>query len=413
MSNTYAIASAKGGVGKTTTVANLGAALATAGEDVAVVDADIGMANLADTLGLDPDGATVHDVLAGTVALENALYEGADGLTILPGSAALEDYRTVNLDGLADVLATLGEDHEYVLVDTGAGLNHDAVVPLEIVDEVILVSTPQPQALGDTDKTRSLVERLGGTVAGLVLTRAGPTATADAVEATVVGRTPDDSATEEAVSAGEPVVSFAPASPAADAYRRLVAALFEVDLTAPETEKDPVESTADDAGAAEATAGDAKNSGTDTPDIEDETLTAADTDAASVADAEPAGEATTDSEVDASQVDPAPADAEADPAEVAADTPEAGPSADDAASADGVADTEDPDESPDDEEDKPASVGPHRSEDVPVSEAEPNIDSPTGIDRSLGEDDVDESDTSSQSTSDSSSKGFLSRLLGR
>ncbi|MGM0592806.1 MAG: AAA family ATPase, partial [Halobacteriota archaeon] len=151
MGRVYAVASAKGGVGKTTTVAALGTTLAAAGFDVVAVDADLGMANLADALGIDPDGPTIHDVLSDEAAVAAAIYDGPAGLAVLPGSIDLDDFRDVDPAGLGDVLDSLSS-YDFVLVDTGAGLSHDTVLPLALSDEVILASTSLSTALGDTEK---------------------------------------------------------------------------------------------------------------------------------------------------------------------------------------------------------------------------------------------------------------------
>lgn len=445
MSTTYAIASAKGGVGKTTTVANIGTTLAAAGEDVAVVDADVGMANLARTLGIDPDEATLHDVLAGTAALEDALYRGPEGVTVLPGSEELTDYRSAALGNLDDVLATLENDYDFVVVDTGAGLSHDAALPLEIVDEVLLVSTPQPQALGDTDKTRGLVERLGGTVAGLVLTRATSDATAERVGAEIVGRIPADPAVDEAVIAGDPVVSFAPGSPAASAYRRLVTDVFGVDASesVPEAElnaesdsgeasaaggdmetdaaEETVKPDAAEVEAAEADT-DGEPTGADTTDADAtvgdgeteretaETATVAEqseaaTDANEAADPDEApSETTADSDETAGSDGTGDAEETAEPEE-AAESGESGGSddadTDEETEADDAAEAIDAAEPADD---KPTSVGPRRTEDVPVSEAEPDTEATGEVESPLA--------TTSEK-SETESKGFFRRLLGR
>jgi septum site-determining protein MinD len=236
MRRVYAVASGKGGVGKTTTVANLGAALAAAGHETAVVDADLGMGNLAGVLGIDPDaGPTVHDVLSGAAGVADAVREGPVGLSVVPASDDLDDFAAADPANLSTLLD--GIDAETVLIDTSAGLSHDSVEPLRIADEVLLVSTPERGALGDTAKTREVVGRFGTTVAGAVLTRTTPetdTATAGArLDAPIRGTIPDDPAVSTAAQAGEPLVVAAPDAPVTDAYRRLGADLTGDDSIVP------------------------------------------------------------------------------------------------------------------------------------------------------------------------------------
>ena len=231
MGRVYAVASGKGGVGKTTTTVNLGAALAAAGHEVAVVDADLGMANVAGAFGveLEPSAATVHDVLAGEASVADATYEGAGGVSVVPGSDDVTAFARSDPEGLDDLLDALS-DYDFVLLDTGASLTHVTVRPLAIADEVLLVSTTERAALGDTDRTREVTNRVGGSVVGAVLTRVDPanpnaeevTATLDAKVLEVV---PEDPAVGESMAAGEPLELRAPQSQAAAAYRRLAALL--------------------------------------------------------------------------------------------------------------------------------------------------------------------------------------------
>ncbi|MFB6154847.1 MAG: cell division ATPase MinD [Haloferacaceae archaeon] len=225
MGTVFTVASAKGGVGKTTTTASLGTTLAAAGHDVVAVDGDIGMANLATVLGLDPDGPTLHAVLSGDADVEDAIYEGPDGLAVVPGSTDIDDFRKANATALGDVVARLRE-YDYVLLDTGAGLSHDNALPLGLADEVVLVSSPEPPALIDTDKTRQLADRLDAHVRGLVLTRITENVTFEVpdqvnLDVPVLARIPHDAAVVEAFAARKPLCTHAPESAAALAYREL------------------------------------------------------------------------------------------------------------------------------------------------------------------------------------------------
>lgn len=227
----YAIASGKGGVGKTTTTVNLGTALAGAGERVAVIDADLGMANLAGFVSLEPDSATLHDVLAGRATIDEATYRLADNIVGVPSGSSLDGYSKTSPEGLADVVETLRKTVHYVLLDVGAGVSHETVLPLGLADGVIVVTVPEPAAVRDAEKTIELTDRAGGSVEGLVVTRTRPAGDVDPeriaeeLDIPLLGTIPEDRAVRESIYAGTPLVVHAPRCPAAAAYRRIAADL--------------------------------------------------------------------------------------------------------------------------------------------------------------------------------------------
>ena len=412
MATVYAVASSKGGVGKTTTTVNLGTTLASAGLSVAVVDGDLGMANLGDALGVDPDGATLHDVLAGDAAVEDAVYEGPEGLAVVPGDTSIDGFRAAEPENLSDVLGGL-DDCDYVLVDTGAGLSHDTVLPLGLADEVVLVSTTERDSLTDTDKTRQVVERLGGTTRGVVLTCVDPDdpnaeEVAERLATDVIDAVPVDPVVRESMRRAEPLSGYAPDSPAASAYRALATELTGESIPTPDAVA--AESTATGAGVSEtAETGAEDTAAAETGDADAETETA-DADALVESDetnddtgstAEP-GDADEPEDVDADE--PEDVDAEED----GIDEP-SGLTDDDALAADTepsddplAANGADPgDEQSDEDADDPVFTT------SLVEEAEPSTDdadeSEAANDTELVEGDEEE---------DGEEKGFFGRLLG-
>ncbi|MDZ7701377.1 MAG: P-loop NTPase [Halobacteriales archaeon] len=225
-----AVASGKGGVGKTTTVVNLGVVLRRAEHSVVLVDADLGMANLGPMLGISGE-PTLHDVLAGTASLEEALVEEAPGFAVLPGSDSLTDYPSADPRNLGDVLESLAEEFDFVLVDTGAGMSHEDVLPLGLADRVVLVASPDPAAIGDTRKTAELAGLARGDIAGLVVTKADEGTDAAEVAAQVgvdlLGVIPYDVTVRKSTASGRPLEAVDTETPAAVAYRALADTLVD------------------------------------------------------------------------------------------------------------------------------------------------------------------------------------------
>ncbi|WP_181686335.1 MinD/ParA family ATP-binding protein [Halorhabdus salina] len=228
----FTIAGGKGGVGKTTTAVNVGVALQEAGHDVAVVDADLGMANLAAMLDVEYDHS-LHEVLAEDATVSDTLTGAPGDITVVPGEQSLEAFADADPAKLNKVIRTLINAYDAVLIDTGAGLSHEATVPLGLADSVVLVTTPDSVAIGDANKTADLAARVDGKVIGSILTRAtGPEdikAVAAEIQHDMLAVIPDD---PEATTR-EPHVINAPDSPAAAAYRRLAASLKRVLLGEP------------------------------------------------------------------------------------------------------------------------------------------------------------------------------------
>ncbi|WP_436928688.1 MinD/ParA family ATP-binding protein [Halosimplex halobium] len=221
------VAGGKGGVGKTTTAVNVGAAMEEEGYDVVVVDADLGMANLGAMLGVEPE-TSIHQVLAGGRAVSDALTDVQGGITIIPGEQSLEAFADADPAKLKKVIKTLRNAYDVVLIDTGAGLSHETTVPLGLADGVVLITTPDDVAVGDAIKTAELAERVDGEVIGTVLNRTTTEtdveAIADRFDSKLLAVVPDDIE----ATADEPLVLNAPASPAADAYVRLTEHLIGI-----------------------------------------------------------------------------------------------------------------------------------------------------------------------------------------
>lgn len=212
------VTSGKGGVGKTTTTANIGVALARRGRRVAVIDGDIGLRNLDVVMGLENRVVynLVH-VVRGAVEAERALIRDkrVPGLMMLAADQH-SDKDDVSPDEMRDVCEALRAHVDYVLVDSPAGIEQGFRNALAPADEVILVTTPEVSSVRDADRVIGLVEAAGKPPPRLVLNRVKADLVArgdmmttedvlDILHIDLLGVVPDDTAIIAATNRGEPV----------------------------------------------------------------------------------------------------------------------------------------------------------------------------------------------------------------
>ncbi len=233
-----AVASGKGGTGKTNLAVNLALAFREQGQPVLLVDADVGLANADLVLGVEPRLHLGH-VLGGQVRLADALVSGPLGLRLLPGGTALEDLAFL---GPAHVLSLLNQltaevpAGDLVIVDVGAGLSPLVRSLLCAVTEVLVVTTPEPTAVADAYATMKVLAReRPETVVYLVVNQAEGPAEAREVSRTLarvarrylgmtvteLGFVPRDPCVPRSVREKRPFLLAAPRSPASRAVREL------------------------------------------------------------------------------------------------------------------------------------------------------------------------------------------------
>lgn len=217
-------------MGKTTITVNLGISLALLGRETYILDADIGMANMALILGMDDVPVTLHEVLAGKADIEDAIYEGPGGVKIVPSGISLQGFQQADPDKLRDVMHQLVDKCEYLLIDAPSGISKEGVVPLSVADEVILIVNPELASMADALKTKILCEVMGGRVYGAILNRAGLEHTElrsqsveDVLGVRVIDVIPEDASVRRASAYKNPCVLKYPNSEASRAFKRIAA----------------------------------------------------------------------------------------------------------------------------------------------------------------------------------------------
>jgi len=153
------VTSGKGGVGKTTSAAAIATGLALRGKKTVVIDFDVGLRNLDLIMGCER--RVVYDlvnVIQGEAGLNQALIRDkrVDNLFILPASQT-RDKDALTQEGIAEVLAKLREDFDYILCDSPAGIESGAQLAMYFADEAIVVTNPEVSSVRDSDRILGLL----------------------------------------------------------------------------------------------------------------------------------------------------------------------------------------------------------------------------------------------------------------
>ncbi|MDG0813703.1 MULTISPECIES: septum site-determining protein MinD [Cohnella] len=233
MGEAIVVTSGKGGVGKTTTSANVGTALALMGKKVCMIDTDIGLRNLDVVMGLE--NRIIYDLIdvaEGRCRLNQALVKDKrfDELYMLP-AAQTKDKNDISPDQVRKIVEELKPDFDYVIIDCPAGIEQGFRNAIAGADHAIVVTTPENAAVRDADRVIGLLEKTNISQPKLIINRIRPNLlkSGDMLEVDdiiqvlaidLIGIVPDDEDVIKAANQGEPTV-MNPNSRAAMAYRNV------------------------------------------------------------------------------------------------------------------------------------------------------------------------------------------------
>ncbi|MBE0517329.1 MAG: AAA family ATPase [Methanophagales archaeon] len=168
----YAVASGKGGVGKTIFALNAGAALSEMGLKTLIIDCDIAMANLGQVVNVDSKTEySLHEVLASEVNSGDAINHTSYGLDVILSSVSLVGFLEADMEKLSEVLKDVVERYDFILLDTATGLSQESLIPIMVCDEVILIVNAEFPSIVDAQKMRLIAESMGKRVRGVVINR--------------------------------------------------------------------------------------------------------------------------------------------------------------------------------------------------------------------------------------------------
>lgn len=243
MSEVIVVTSGKGGVGKTTTSANIGTGLAIAGKKVVMLDADIGLRNLDVVMGLE--NRIIYDlvqVIEGSCRLKQALVRDKryEGLYLLP-AAQTRDKDSITPEQMQKLCDSIKEEgFDYIIIDCPAGIEQGFKNAIAAADKAIVVTTPEISAVRDADRIIGMLESNGLLNSKLILNRIRVDMVArnemmsledveEILAIDTLGIIPDDESIVISTNKGEPAVANEN-SLAGEAYRNIVRRILGEDV---------------------------------------------------------------------------------------------------------------------------------------------------------------------------------------
>jgi len=231
MGRTIVVTAGKGGVGKTTVTANLGASLAKLGKSVVVMDMDIGLRNLDVVMGLENRVVyNVMDIIEGRCKINQALVRDKhiENLYLLPASQ-IHNKDDVDVNKVVEIVDALKENFDYVILDSPAGIEKGFESSIAPASEAIIVVTPDVSSVRDADRVIGLIESKKMVSISLVINRYDPVMVqkkktldfngiVDILGVDVIGVIPEDKNIIETANRGEILVEYLPGSPASKEF---------------------------------------------------------------------------------------------------------------------------------------------------------------------------------------------------
>jgi septum site-determining protein MinD len=236
MSKIIVITSGKGGVGKTTTAINLGAAMNYFGKDALIIDTNISTPNVGIHLGSPEVPICLNHVLCKKAQAFEAVYEHESGLKIMPASLSISESAKTDPKKLKTIKQEILQISNYIILDSAAGLGEEASSSMDLADEIIIVTNAEMPAITDALKTIKTAEQKGKKVIGVIVTKVRkdkielqPETVKDMLEIPILGMIPLDIRVSKSLNQKNPVIYTHPKSKAARAYKEIAARLLNME----------------------------------------------------------------------------------------------------------------------------------------------------------------------------------------
>jgi len=236
MSKVIVITSGKGGVGKTTTAINLGAAINHFGKEALIIDANLSTPNVGIHLNSPEVPINLNHILQKKAEPYEAIYEHESGLKIMPSSLSIRELKKTKPEKLKDFLKDFKELSEYIIIDSAAGLGLETESAIGMADELIVVTNPEMPAITDALKTIKFANEMKKSVRGIIMTRVRkdkiemqPDTVKEMLESPVIGMIPEHMDIKKSLNKKDAIVHVYPKSEAARAYKEIAARILDIE----------------------------------------------------------------------------------------------------------------------------------------------------------------------------------------